>query len=42
MSRIVAALVASVCMLTLSTIASPADAAPAGSNRTRDGIPVCC
>lgn len=40
MSRIVAALVAAVCTLTLSTIASPADAAPAGSTAARNHL--CC
>lgn len=40
MSRIVAALVAAVCTLTLSTIASPADAARPTSTRGTSGL--CC
>ncbi len=40
MSRFVAALVAAVCTLTLSTMASPADAAKPVSTKTGNGQ--CC
>jgi hypothetical protein len=40
MSRIIAALVAVVCTLTLSAVAAPADAARPGVNRTGNGL--CC
>ena len=40
MSRFVAALVAAVCTLTLSTMASPADAAKPVSMKTGNGL--CC